>query len=214
MPPTRQHRVQVLARHTKPPRRRHDPWMHRPHDSIPGTAIFRIVHFHHRVYPLFVTCSRYVCIIANRISVCKRKISMNTNLFSERLRRARMAAGLQGKELAKRLGISRPYLSQIEKGLRNPSPELLTRLAAELQISMDDSGDGSSQLRESSHCRYPEACDIQAEFRQLREEMASITAQLDTVTRLLGAALGSALPAQRDHNQPHPHKAHQHRAAG
>jgi transcriptional regulator with XRE-family HTH domain len=139
---------------------------------------------------------------------------MDANLFSERIRRARMAAGLQGKELAKRLGISRPYLSQIEKGLRHPSPELLTRLAAELQISMDDSGDGSAQLCEPSHCRYPEACDIQAEFGQLREEMASITAQLDTVTRLLGAALGSALPAQRDHNQTPPHKAHLHRAAG
>ena len=63
-------------------------------------------------------------------------------------------------------------------------------------------------------CRYPEACDIQAEFGQLREEMASITSQLDTVTRLLGAALGSALPAQRDHNQTPPHKAHPHRAAG
>lgn len=66
----------------------------------------------------------------------------------------------------------------------------------------------------STPCRYPEACDIQAEFGQLREELASMTAQLDTVTRLLGAALGSALPAQRDHNQTQAHKAHPHRAAG
>jgi transcriptional regulator with XRE-family HTH domain len=139
---------------------------------------------------------------------------MDANLFSERLRRARMAAGLQGKELAKRLGISRPYLSQIEKGLRRPSPELLTRLAAELKISPNDSGDDAAPIHEPSPCRYPESCDIQAEFGQLREEMASITSQLDTVTRLLGAALGTALPAQRDHNQPHPHKAHPHRAAG
>ena len=137
---------------------------------------------------------------------------MDANLFSERLRRARMAAGLQGKELAKRLGISRPYLSQIEKGVRHPSPELLTRLAAELKISPNDSGDEAAPAPAASPCRYPEACDIQTEFGHLREEMASITTQLDTVTRLLGAALGRSLPA---HDAPtHPHKEHRHRAAG
>ena len=46
-----------------------------------------------------------------------------------------MAAGLQGKELATRLGISSPYLSQLEKGDRTPSEDLLNRLANELQTT-------------------------------------------------------------------------------
>jgi len=114
---------------------------------------------------------------------------MNANLFSERFRRARMAAGLQGKELAKRLMISRPYLSQIEKGLRNPSPELLTRLAAELKISPNDPGDEASPIREPAPFRYPDASDLAAEVAHVREDMASMRAQLDTLTRLLGASL-------------------------
>lgn len=46
-----------------------------------------------------------------------------------------MAAGLQGKDLAMRLGISRPYLTQIEKGDRTPAHELLIRLATELNTT-------------------------------------------------------------------------------
>ena len=60
---------------------------------------------------------------------------MDANSFCTRVRRARMASGLQGKELAMRLGISRPYLSQIEKGSRIPANELLIRLASELKVT-------------------------------------------------------------------------------
>lgn len=59
---------------------------------------------------------------------------------------------------------------------------------------------------------YPNAGDLAAEVAHVREDMASMRAQLDTVTRLLGAALGRSLPA---HDAPtHPHKDHRHRAAG
>lgn len=39
----------------------------------------------------------------------------------------------------------------------------------------------------------PEACDIQTEIGQIRGDLASMKAQLETVTRLLGAALGKGL---------------------
>jgi len=62
---------------------------------------------------------------------------MNANLFSTRLKRRRMEKGLRSKELAEKLSISKPYMSQIEKGLRVPSEELLIKLAAVLGVSKD-----------------------------------------------------------------------------
>lgn len=121
-----------------------------------------------------------------------------------------MAAGLQGKDLAKRLGISRPYLSQIERGQRHPSPELLTRLASELQISFDDPA-GAPPVPDRADppaapvCRYPEGCDLEAQLGMIRERLAEVgklesrlaamEGQLDTVIRLLGASLHLPQPA-------------------
>jgi transcriptional regulator with XRE-family HTH domain len=119
---------------------------------------------------------------------------------------------LTQSKMSRLLGISRNYLALIETGRRPLPSSVVTKLEEINSFSVTNVSTPTAPP--ASPCRYPEACDIQAEFGQLREEMASITAQLDTVTRLLGAALGSALPAQRDHNQPHPHKAHPHRAAG
>lgn len=49
----------------------------------------------------------------------------------------RRAAELSLRELAERAGISNPYVSQIERGLRKPSAEVLHSLAQALQVSAD-----------------------------------------------------------------------------
>lgn len=41
------------------------------------------------------------------------------------------------RQLAERAGISNPYVSQIEKGLRKPSAEVLQQLANALQVSAE-----------------------------------------------------------------------------
>jgi transcriptional regulator with XRE-family HTH domain len=46
-------------------------------------------------------------------------------------------ADLSLRRLADRAGISNPYLSQIERGIRKPSAEILKRLARALQISAE-----------------------------------------------------------------------------
>ena len=144
-----------------------------------------------------------------------------SNLFSDRLKALR--GDRKKAEFARIIGVSAPDYQRYENG-RMPRADVLSDISARLGMTVDELLSGNSQNPTSptaTHCRYPEACDIQAEFGQVREELASVeaslasmTAQLDTVTRLLGAALGSALPAQRDHNQPHPHKVNPHRAAG
>lgn len=49
----------------------------------------------------------------------------------------RRAAQLSLRQLAEQAGISNPYLSQIERGLRRPSAEVLQQLAKGLRISAE-----------------------------------------------------------------------------
>lgn len=51
------------------------------------------------------------------------------------IRQHRERANLSLRRLAERAGISNPYLSQIERGIRNPSAEILSRLSRALEIS-------------------------------------------------------------------------------
>lgn len=53
------------------------------------------------------------------------------------IREQREHAKLSGRNLAKRAGVSNPYLSQIERGLRKPSAEILQSLAGALRISAE-----------------------------------------------------------------------------
>jgi transcriptional regulator with XRE-family HTH domain len=57
--------------------------------------------------------------------------------IGETLQEHRRAARLTLRQLAERAGVSNPYLSQIERGLRRPSADVLARLAAALEISSD-----------------------------------------------------------------------------
>ena len=50
------------------------------------------------------------------------------------LREQRRAAGLSVRRLAHLAGVSNPYLSQIERGIRRPSAEILLHLAKALQL--------------------------------------------------------------------------------
>lgn len=49
----------------------------------------------------------------------------------------RRAAEMSLRQLAERAGISNPYVSQIERGLRKPSAEVLQQLANALQVSAE-----------------------------------------------------------------------------
>ena len=53
------------------------------------------------------------------------------------LREQRENAQLSLRQLAQMAGISNPYLSQIERGLKRPSAEILQRIANGLQVSAE-----------------------------------------------------------------------------
>jgi transcriptional regulator with XRE-family HTH domain len=51
------------------------------------------------------------------------------------IRDLRQTAKISLRQLADRAGVSNPYLSQIERGLRKPSAEVLQQLASALRVS-------------------------------------------------------------------------------
>ncbi|MCZ7527653.1 MAG: helix-turn-helix domain-containing protein [Acidimicrobiia bacterium] len=53
------------------------------------------------------------------------------------IREQRRSARLSLRKLSERAGISNPYLSQIERGLRKPSAEILQAIARGLRISAE-----------------------------------------------------------------------------
>jgi transcriptional regulator with XRE-family HTH domain len=57
--------------------------------------------------------------------------------LGEFIRRQRELQELSMRQLADLVGISNPYLSQIERGLREPSEKVLEAIAANLQLSAD-----------------------------------------------------------------------------
>src|SRR5688500_10551032 len=57
--------------------------------------------------------------------------------LGEFIREQRSNARLSLRKLSELAGISNPYLSQIERGLRKPSAEILQQIARALQISSE-----------------------------------------------------------------------------
>ncbi|HET7388442.1 MAG TPA: helix-turn-helix transcriptional regulator [Nocardioidaceae bacterium] len=57
--------------------------------------------------------------------------------LGEYLKDQRLAASLSLRQLAEQAGVSNPYLSQIERGLRKPSAEVLQQLAKALRVSAE-----------------------------------------------------------------------------
>ena len=57
--------------------------------------------------------------------------------LGEYIREQRNSAQISLRQLAKQAGVSNPYLSQIERGLRKPSAEILQQIAKALRISAE-----------------------------------------------------------------------------
>ncbi|MFJ5308390.1 helix-turn-helix domain-containing protein [Streptomyces sp. NPDC088350] len=63
--------------------------------------------------------------------------TLNVGNLGEYLRDQRRNAQLSLRQLADAAGVSNPYLSQIERGLRKPSAEVLQQVAKALRISAE-----------------------------------------------------------------------------
>jgi transcriptional regulator with XRE-family HTH domain len=69
--------------------------------------------------------------------MARSKVGKTVESLGEYLREQRVSARLSLRQLADQAGVSNPYLSQIERGLRRPSAEVLQQLAKALRISAE-----------------------------------------------------------------------------
>ena len=65
------------------------------------------------------------------------QVNKTAGALGEYLKEQRLLARLSLRQLAEQAGVSNPYLSQIERGLRRPSAEVLQQLAKALRISAE-----------------------------------------------------------------------------
>src|SRR6201992_683925 len=63
--------------------------------------------------------------------------NVNVNSIGEYIREQREQAKISMRQLAQTAGVSNPYLSQIERGLRKPSADILQQIAKGLRISAE-----------------------------------------------------------------------------
>lgn len=65
------------------------------------------------------------------------KVGKTVVSLGDYLKEQRTTAQLSLRQLAQQAGVSNPYLSQIERGLRKPSAEVLQQIAKALRISAE-----------------------------------------------------------------------------
>ena len=65
------------------------------------------------------------------------RVNRTVESLGDYLKEQRLGARLSLRQLAEQAGVSNPYLSQIERGLRKPSAEVLSQIAKALRISAE-----------------------------------------------------------------------------
>ena len=102
------------------------------------------------------------------------------------IREQRDQAHMSVRQLAAAAGISNPYLSQVERGLRRPSAEILSRLAGALRISAESlyvqagilsESDARSTDRDVTAAIAADASLTQAQRRTLLEIYSAFQAE-------------------------------------
>ena len=69
--------------------------------------------------------------------MARSRVVKTVETLGEYIREQRESSQVSLRQLAEQAGVSNPYLSQIERGLRRPSAEVLQQLAKALRISAE-----------------------------------------------------------------------------
>jgi transcriptional regulator with XRE-family HTH domain len=117
--------------------------------------------------------------------------------LGEFLREQRRSAQLSLRQLADAAGVSNPYLSQIERGLRKPSAEILQQLAKALRISAETLYVQAGILDERERAEL----EVQAAIvmdPSINERQKQVLIQIYESFRKENAATEQAAQAERD----------------
>jgi transcriptional regulator with XRE-family HTH domain len=110
--------------------------------------------------------------------------------LGEIIRRQRELSELSMRQFASLAGISNPYLSQIERGLREPSERVLDAIASTLQVSADT-------LYEQAGMTLGEEPGTGAVEQAIREDPRLTGRQRQALLEVYGAFVAQARPTPR-----------------
>ena len=116
---------------------------------------------------------------------------LGSNSLGDYLREQRQAARLSLRQLSELAGVSNPYLSQIERGLKRPSAEILQQLAKGLEVSAESLYVRAGILDERPHPAPDEGgtrAAISADPRLSQRQKAAL---LDIYDSFVAAAPGA-----------------------
>src|SRR6476620_1063938 len=116
------------------------------------------------------------------------------------IRTQREAAQVSVRQLAEKAGVSNPYLSQIERGLRKPSADVLSQIAKALRVSAEVLyiRAGILEPSETNEVRDAIITDIAISERQKQVLLDIYTSFCQQTEALLAA---DAEPTAEDHLQ-------------
>lgn len=148
------------------------------------------------------------------VVMAKSKVGKTVESLGDYLKEQRLASRLSLRQLAEQAGVSNPYLSQIERGLRKPSAEVLSQIAKALRISAeqlyiragivspDDGVGGSVELAILGDTGLTERqkqslLDVYASFQALNAAESGLSVE-DTLTPVdQAAAVDTDVPNER-----------------
>jgi transcriptional regulator with XRE-family HTH domain len=110
--------------------------------------------------------------------------------LGEIIRRQRELSALSMRQFATLAGISNPYLSQIERGLREPSDRVLDAIAAALEVS-------AATLYEQAGVTVSEEPEIGAVEQAVREDPRLTGRQRQALLEVYRAFVAQARPVPR-----------------
>jgi transcriptional regulator with XRE-family HTH domain len=110
--------------------------------------------------------------------------------LGEFIRDQRRNARLSLRKLSERAGISNPYLSQIERGLRKPSAEILQSIARGLRISAETLYVRAGILDEPSDGAYPDLVSTIVADPTLNERQKQVLMEIYRSFQAENSALG------------------------
>jgi transcriptional regulator with XRE-family HTH domain len=134
----------------------------------------------------------------------------NMNSIGEYIRQQREQAKISLRQLAEQAGVSNPYLSQVERGLRKPSADILQQIAKGLRISAEalyvqagiledrpgDSGVRSALLTDPQLSERQKQVLIEIYESFTKESQKPPTAEVVAITRDQSGPTETATPAE------------------
>jgi transcriptional regulator with XRE-family HTH domain len=100
---------------------------------------------------------------------------VNVNAIGAYIREQREQAKISMRQLAQAAGVSNPYLSQVERGLRKPSADILQQIAKGLRISAEalyvQAGILEDKPEETTVTTVTDAIKADAEITERQKQM-------------------------------------------